>query len=459
MTQNKTKKAFLMSVLSMMLCVAMLVGMTFAWFTDTASTSVNTIQAGNLKIEVAYRTSADGEWLPLNEATDLFGNETALYEPGYTRVVELKIKNAGDLALKYKIGMNLISENLGTNMAGDSYKLSDYLKVATTAVQQYDDENQIVQILEQLIFERGYESMWNQRDFASFELEKHANGNVFNLMPGAEQILGMKIYMPETVNNDANAITPDKAASINFGLNVLATQYTYESDSINNQYDKDAEYSVSTSKALAAALEKGGDITLTDDITMTADTAQVTIPSGKNVNLDLGGNTITTNGLNQIFLASSCNMKISNGTFINSNTGRVGTVSGRLGENPNVFGEKAYVTFENVTFKNDNAGNDRGNRQIHVLENTEVKFINCTFDTYDSNGEPNRAVDVWNGARDAKVIFCEGTRSTWDYVNWYANEDWRWTPHKMVLEDGCEWVEQIDENGKTWFVVTRTTTG
>ncbi len=56
MTQTKTKKALAMSVLSMVLCVAMLVGMTFAWFTDTASTAVNKIQAGNLKVGLEKAT-------------------------------------------------------------------------------------------------------------------------------------------------------------------------------------------------------------------------------------------------------------------------------------------------------------------------------------------------------------------------------------------------------------------
>lgn len=60
--KKRTKKALAMSVLSMVLCVAMLVGMTFAWFTDTASTGVNKIQAGNLDValEMADGTNADG---------------------------------------------------------------------------------------------------------------------------------------------------------------------------------------------------------------------------------------------------------------------------------------------------------------------------------------------------------------------------------------------------------------
>ena len=105
MTNSKTtKRALLTSVLALLMCVTMLVGATFAWFTDTASTGVNKIQAGNLDIEVEY--THDGEtWNDLDEATDIF--QKGLWEPGHTEVVALKFKNNGNLALKYSINMNI----------------------------------------------------------------------------------------------------------------------------------------------------------------------------------------------------------------------------------------------------------------------------------------------------------------------------------------------------------------
>lgn len=163
-------------------------------------------------------------------------------------MVELRITNAGNLALKYKIGMNVVSETTGINKAGNPYKLSDYLKVATTGIQQYNPTDQISSLMEQLIFQKGDFGMWTARDFANFELETDSNGNVHSLQPGAAQILGIKVYMPETVGNEANAISTEKAASISFGLNVVATQYTTESDSFGTQYDKDATYPVVVSR-------------------------------------------------------------------------------------------------------------------------------------------------------------------------------------------------------------------
>ena len=111
MTQTKTKKALLMSVLSMVLCVAMLVGMTFAWFTDTASTGVNKIQAGNLKVDIVDKegNSLKGEILKFS---DVNGNTNILWEPGATfNLTPFKIVNKGNLALKYKVTINGIDGN------------------------------------------------------------------------------------------------------------------------------------------------------------------------------------------------------------------------------------------------------------------------------------------------------------------------------------------------------------
>ena len=72
MTNRKsTKRALLGSVMAMVLCLAMLVGATFAWFTDTASTGVNKIQAGNLDVQLMYSTDMK-TWKKATDATQLF---------------------------------------------------------------------------------------------------------------------------------------------------------------------------------------------------------------------------------------------------------------------------------------------------------------------------------------------------------------------------------------------------
>ena len=90
MENNKsTKRALLTSVLALLMCVAMLIGATFAWFTDTASTGVNKIQAGNLDVALEMKNgdnwvSAEGKTLEFKKAADAPANEKVLWEPGCT---------------------------------------------------------------------------------------------------------------------------------------------------------------------------------------------------------------------------------------------------------------------------------------------------------------------------------------------------------------------------------------
>ena len=242
MTNSKyTKRALVSSALAILMCVAMLIGTTFAWFTDSVTNTGNKIQAGTLDIEVEY--TLDGtEWAKLDEAADLFGD--GLFEPGYTRVVAFRISNNGDLALKYKIGMNIVSETAGTNKAGNPYKLSDYLKVKTSPIQEAND---VGDIMVAIAFDRdaskaiGWGPETNFKDAKVMASDKilYADQQVYFVM---------QVYMPESVGNEANAISTEKAASINFGLNVVATQVPYEKDSFGNTYDEDATYPVVVSR-------------------------------------------------------------------------------------------------------------------------------------------------------------------------------------------------------------------
>ena len=325
MTSSKsTKRALISSALAILMCVAMLIGATFAWFTDTASTGVNKIQAGNLDLEVEYRTTAGGDWKALDNAADLFGAEGTLFEPGHTRVVELKIKNAGNLALKYKIGMNVISETAGTNKAGNPYKLSDYLKVATTAILACNTGNATTDAsaawFNTAVFTKNFPGWNSERNFVNFELEKTDSGVVNQLLPGGEVIFGMKVYMPESVGNEANAISTEKAASINFGLNVVATQYTVESDSFGNTYDKDATYPAVNQAELTALLNGGKIVTLGKDI---APTETITVSGNVKSTLDLDGKTLANtadiwsdNDWSLVSAQNGANLTITgNGTF------------------------------------------------------------------------------------------------------------------------------------------------
>ncbi len=232
MTNTKsTKRALLASVMALLLCFSMLLSTTFAWFTDSAASGSNVITAGNLDIVVEY--TLDGEnWNELDGATDLF--QKGLWEPGHTEVVALRIKNNGTLALKYNANMNIVNETIGKTKDGANIVLSDILTVDSIIM----DTGAMGDVLLGVAF--GDESTLQYTNTASFK-----NANVLGademLLPGTSKYLIVKVDMAESVGNEANHNGTD-IPTITFGINVLATQFTYENDSFGNQYDKDAAY-------------------------------------------------------------------------------------------------------------------------------------------------------------------------------------------------------------------------
>lgn len=227
MTQTKTKKALLMSVLSMVLCVAMLVGMTFAWFTDTASTGVNKIQAGNLDVELRYSTDMQ-TWKEATDQTKLF-DDNALWEPGYTQIVYLKVVNKGNLALKYEAGFSKnYTSNRGKNVNGDWYRVDNYLKIGTAETETAYTSR---------------EDAWSAIAATEKTLAKDVmltNGWI-TLNPNAEsKPFAVAIYMPTSVGNEANASKYRPSSVSGLGIEVRATQATVENDSFGTTYDKNA---------------------------------------------------------------------------------------------------------------------------------------------------------------------------------------------------------------------------
>ena len=233
MTNRKsTKRALLGSVVAMVLCMAMLVGATFAWFTDTASTGVNKIQAGNLDVALEYSTDFK-TWNKVTDTTKLFEDST-VWEPGRTEVVYLRVKNAGTLALKYTVGMYNINEGRGKNVAGEFYYLSNYVKlgaVETTAA--YADREAAINAVNAEA--RTLKSIGSSAIIGEDQMVM--------LAPEADaKTYALVLYMPTEVGNEANPKNNDPywASKFSFGISVNATQAEYENDSYDNTYDHDA---------------------------------------------------------------------------------------------------------------------------------------------------------------------------------------------------------------------------
>ncbi len=217
-----TKRALLTSVLAIVACVAMLIGSTFAWFTDTAGTAVNKIQAGNLDVKLEYKNADTTEFTEAKANTPVF-KENALWEPGHVEYVVLKVSNAGSLALKYRLGINIANETDSTNVDGNAFKLSDYIKFAVL------DGDQSGLVRDELVAAAGEGAALK----AGYTDEDH-------LLKGKDKTVTLVVWMPTAVGNEANHKTDAAAPTIDLGIDVLATQYTEEYDSFDNKYDEDA---------------------------------------------------------------------------------------------------------------------------------------------------------------------------------------------------------------------------
>ena len=259
---TKTKKALRGSLFALFLCIVLLIGTTFAWFTDTASTGVNKIQAGNLDVGLQYNDN--GTWKDATTTTLDFKkaagaeNEEILWEPGCKyKLPEIRVVNKGNLALKYTLKV--------TGIEGDA-KLNEVIDWTTGGV--------------------------------DISEEKHLTAGQ------TSDPMTIQGNMQESAGNEYQGLSID-----GISITVYATQLNSENDSFGPDYDKDATYPAASASELGSALNEGKIVALSKDITSN-DTIVV---NNKTATLDANGktvdntNNIWTEGKNNWSLVSARN--------------------------------------------------------------------------------------------------------------------------------------------------------
>ena len=408
MTNRKsTKRALLGSVVAMVLCLAMLVGATFAWFTDTASTGVNKIQAGNLDVQLQYATAwdekgnvtswadAQGKQLEFKKAVGA-ENEAILWEPGCTYALpELRVVNKGNLALKYKVAITGIN---------GSAKLNEVID-------------------------------WTIND-ADLSADH-------SLSAGAtSEALTIKGHMQESAGNDYMNESIDGIA-----ITVYATQDTVESDSFNSTYDESATYPVANVTELKEALTTGGVVAVTEDIKTNniEDTAAARIVISQPTTLNLEKKIITPDdmGKNNV---NFCALIVDADTTINAGeNGGIDTgVNGGYGINVR---KGATVTINGGYYYG-------GGTAVQVQEGTLV--INGGTFACEPFGDPygyNFLINCLDSAYEngtAKVIINGGTFVNFDPSNCTAEG-----AHTNFVADGYKVVSEPQTNGDVWYTVVK----
>ena len=404
MTNSKTtKRALLSSAFAIMLCAAMLIGTTFAWFTDTASTGVNKIVSGKLKVGLEYAKAWDNEgkvteWDNAEGKTLNFkkaeGHETEeiLWEPGCRyELPELRVVNNGNLALKYKIQI--------TGIQGDA-KLNEVI---------------------------------------DWTIDGAELGEEYHLTPTDKYSASITIAgkMQTDANNDYQDLSID-----GIGITVYATQDTVEYDSYGNQYDAGAEYPTDAD-ALSNAMSNGGNIILGKDI----DVDKTMIANGE-VNLNLAGKTL--NNSNEIWDDNNWSLiSAQNGAnlVIDGN----GTVKAKENDSYAVDVQDGST----VTIKN---GKFIGNiHAVYVKEGTAI-IEGGFFEVQQKYPDPSKAYEFVLNCYDAnhangtaKIIVKGGT-----FVNFNPADCFAEGEHTNFVAAGYT-VKSEAHGSDTWYTVVPVT--
>ena len=410
--KRATKRALLTSVTALVMCVVMLAGTTFAWFTDTASTGVNKIQAGNLDVALEMNTgtkespnweNAEGKTLQFKTADGRTDN--ILWEPGCRyQLPELRVVNKGNLALKYMIKVTGIDGSAKLN------------KVIDWTITDSATDDDIVAVA-------------TDTSPAEYKLLKANDAH----------ILTIKGEMDKNAGNEYQGLSIDGVS-----VTVYATQMTAEFDSFDDQYDKNAQYPTDAD-ALQNALTVGGNIVLAGD----ADPS-VAIVATKTAAINANGKTIANtndvwdvapNSWSLISARENADLTITgNGTF-------------KAKENDCYavdVQDGATVTIENGTF----IGNIHA---VYVLKGTA--YIKGGFysvqQKYPDASKANEFVlncyDANRKAGTAKIIVTGGTFVNFDPSNCKAEGD-----GTNFVAPGYKVVSEV-HGADTWYTVVPNT--
>ena len=402
--KRSTKSALLMSVLSLVLCLSMLTGTTFAWFTDSVTSANNKIVAGNLDVELKYAKIEDGAitgWETVQGKDNIF-DKNALWEPGRVEVVYLEVSNLGSLALKYQLGVNVAREIPGINVSGTTFSLSDHLvfKVVDLAAKPT--------------------TAYTRAEAAQVAGEvkglKDYNGTTTPLEVGVFDYVALIVYMPESVGNEAN-YRGTEIPTIELGINLYATQLAAEEDSFGPDYDEGAnhtEFKVTTANDLQNALNEatsGDEIDLVSDLVLTK---AIEIPAAATtfsmrstpapIVIDLNGNNITIEAAYDENNYTASSAIVNYGNVVLTGKGTIKATNNYTVRNhgnmviDGVTVENGMMNFADMTVESGNISNSRSGKHTIYGSAATLTINGGTF----YNGNPGNAA-IYSSAGEVTI--------------------------------------------------------
>lgn len=206
------KKGLILSVCMLIMWAVMGTGTTIAWFTDTTPAVKNTFLIGYLDLDVYFKNDVVTEYTPVDSETPVF-NDEALYEPGYTQVVYLRIENNGEIDFNYKLSVIRNSYQDSINTLGTTLHLPKYLRFGVVFGESEPELNRKVA-----------QALTEKETMEELLLNQYSKPDTEAIEVGGERYAALIVFMPEEVGNEANYMAGAKVPMVELGLTVYAQQ-------------------------------------------------------------------------------------------------------------------------------------------------------------------------------------------------------------------------------------------
>ena len=212
--KKATKSALALSMFLMIFWMILGAGTSIAWFMDETPVAKNTFDIGIIDLEVYHKKGND--YQKVTADTKIFDDE-AIYEPGYTQVVRLKIENKGTMDFDYKVSVVPNNVTTAKNVYGGEIYLPDHLRFGVVTA---DTETALEELVADRAFARNNATLSLSTYSESLAYETEAN---LAIKTEAAEYAAIIVWMPETVGNEAN-YRDNQAPQVELGINVKATQ-------------------------------------------------------------------------------------------------------------------------------------------------------------------------------------------------------------------------------------------
>ena len=443
-----------LNVIAIIITFSMLIGGTFAWFTDSETSTGNIIKSGNLDVEMSWADGTENpetaEWTDASTGA-IFNYDR--WEPGYVEARHIKIENVGTLAFKYKV--KFIAN-------GEVSKLADVIDVYYC-----DPATQVVDrtaLVDEIKIGTLADVIENMGESASG-----------NLVAGANHNITLALKMREDAGNEYQGLS----IGTNFSIRLLATQLSSESDGFNEYYDADLD---PDKTYLFAGKDIHDSTTLSGSFALQADVKTSTngndarygygyeyiIRKGADYTLNLNGKTIIHDTVNEnasktaftyLFVANNTGTKLTiegdGKIYAHNSAGYTCAVQGKSG---------TIVTINGGEYQVDNGINVWAGAGSHIVINGG-SFINGNATTdheliYSSGG----VIDIYGGffhnTDGNYVLNVEDANRATSRINVYGGTFVNFNPstggqdpNNILLADGYKVISEVQENGDIWYTV------